>query len=73
MDNNLSKKVCFPVNQYGWILLFQVLGKTIVRTCKMSKVKRISDETNQHKMFEFECESGVKVKSKFYDTSKFWE
>ncbi len=73
-DNNSIKKVCFPVNEHGWILLFQLLGKkTILRASDIKQKGRISDETNQHRMFECECEGGVKVKSKFYDTSNFIE
>jgi len=71
-NNNLDKRVCFPINEHGWILLFELFGKkTILRACDIKNKGRVSDNTNQHRMLEIECEGGVKVKSKFYDTSLF--
>jgi len=66
-----SSEVCFPINEYGWILLFQKLGKVVARASKFSRVKRISDEISQHRVFEIELEGGVRVRSKLYDTSDF--
>lgn len=71
----MVKKICFPINEHGWILLFEVLGKkTIIcsETIRQPKnKKRKSDRTNQHRMVQLECEGGVKVKSKYYDISSF--
>lgn len=68
--------VRFPINEHGWVLLFQKLGKTIVRAEKVkfdpNPGRRVSDEGNQHRMFHIECEGGVKVKSKQYDTSSLY-
>lgn len=71
---NLPKRISFPVNEHGWILLFQVFGKkTIVRAYDSKDKGRKSDEETQHRMVEFEFEGGVKVRSKLYDTSEFPE
>lgn len=72
-NNFKPKKISFPVNEHGWVLLFEVFGKkTIVRSYdgKVNR-NRVSDEDTQHRMFEVECEGGVKVKSKLIDISKF--
>lgn len=67
-----KRKIWFPVNEHGWILLFEILGKkTILRAYDIKDKGRKSDETNQHRMHEVECEGGVKVKPKLYDISKF--
>lgn len=69
-----DKHITFPVNKHGWVLLFELFGKkTLLRAYKVKNKGRLSDETTQHRMFEVECEGGVKVKSKQYDTSKFTE
>ena len=73
MIDNSQKKVCFPVNEHNWILVFQKLGKVTIRASKIKDKGRKSDETTQHRMFELECEGGVKIKSKLYDTSDFFE
>ena len=73
MNNKTIKRVCFSVNEHDWILLFQKLGKTILRAYKIKDKGRISNESSQHRMFEIECEGGVKIKSKYYDTSDFLE
>ena len=70
--NDNQQIVSFPVNENGWILLFQVLGKkTILRATKIKNKGRVSDENNQHRMEEIEAEGGTKVKSKLYDISNF--
>jgi hypothetical protein len=69
--NNNKKTISFSINEYGWILLFQKLGKTILRAEKIKNRGRVSDESSQHRMFEIEAEGGVKVRSKLYDISKF--
>ncbi len=75
IQGSQSKHVRFPVNEHGWVLLFQKLGKTVIRAEKVifDKNKRVADETSGHRMFHIECEGGVKVKSKLYDTSSFVE
>jgi len=70
-EKNNEKTITFSINEYGWILLFQRLGKTILRAQKIKDKGRISDENSQHRMFEIEAEGGVKVRSKIYDISKF--
>ena len=70
----LPKRISFPVNEHGWVLLFQVFGKkTILRAYDAKDKGRKSDDTTQHRMCEFEFEGGVKVRSKLYDTSLFPE
>lgn len=71
MAEEESKKVSFPVNEHGWIMLSQVLGKVVMRAHKVGKPKRKSETHNQHRAFEFECEGAVEVRSKLYDTSHF--
>jgi len=67
-----QKKVSFPVNENGWVLLFPVFGhKTIIRTTDYKDKGRSNDKDNQHRAYELECEGAVKVRSKLYDTSKF--
>ncbi|MFA5072162.1 MAG: hypothetical protein WC511_07485 [Candidatus Pacearchaeota archaeon] len=63
-------KICFPINEHGWVLLFQLLGKTILCAEKV-KNKGYQSDTNGHRICFLECEGGVKVKSKIYDISKF--
>lgn len=66
-------QVSFPINEYGWILLFEKLGTVIMRatTIKLrTKKRRISDDSD-HSCDEIEAKGGAKVKSKLYDTSKF--
>ena len=70
-QDSKPKHVKFPVNEHGWVLLFPIFGKTILRTTRYKDKGRKNDTDNQHRMFELECEGGVKVKSKLYDTSKF--
>jgi hypothetical protein len=68
----IQKKITFPVNEHGWVLLFQLFGhKTIVHTIDYKDKGRVSDEDNQHRCHELICEGGVKVRSKMYDTSEF--
>lgn len=66
-----KRKICFSVNEHGWILLFQLLGKTVLCAEKIKNKGYQSDATNQHRMCVIECEGGVKVKPKLYDISKF--
>ena len=66
-----DRKISFYVNTHGWVLISQLLGKIILRAHKVKSKGMKSDEDNQHRCFEFECEGSVKVKSKLYDTSKF--
>lgn len=67
-----EKKISFPVNEHGWVLLFRLFGKkTIVRATTVRDKGRTSDPDNGHRAFELECEGSVKVKSKYYDTSDF--
>lgn len=74
MDNiTQRKRVCFPINEHGWILLWERLGKTILRTTSYKDRGRINCETSGHRYFQIECEGGVMVKSKLFDTSQFWE
>ena len=70
MDNK-KRKICFPINEHNWILLFQLLGKTILCAERVKNKGYHSDENNQHRMCVIECEGGVKVRSKIYDISKF--
>ena len=67
------KKVCFPVNENGWILLFQKMGKTILRTTNYKDKGRVNCGTSGHRYFQLECEGGTMIKSKLYDTANFWE
>jgi len=73
-QNNKLKKIWFPVNEHGWVLLFQRFGKkTIVRTIDYKDRGRTNDLDNQHRAIDLECEGGVRVRSKYYNTSEFLE
>jgi len=71
------EKVFFPVNEHGWILLFEILGsKILLRTHKLKpfpKKQPISDEHSQHRVFQYKIEGSVRVFSTRYDTSSFVE
>ena len=74
MNNIIQRKrVFFSVNENGWILLFEKLGKIILRTTNYKDKGRINCETSGHRYFQIECEGGTMVKSKLFDTSKFSE
>lgn len=69
------EKIFFPVNEHGWIFLFEILGsKILLRTLKLKKYPKkqpISDECNQHRTFQYEIEGSTRVHSKYYNTSDF--
>lgn len=70
--NNVEKKIVFPVNEHGWVLLFRLFGhKTIIRAHKIKDRGRTPDPDNGHRAFELECEGSVKVRPKLYDISQF--
>ena len=69
--NGKKKKICFPINENGWILLFPLLGKTILCAQRIKNKGYKSDKNNQHRICFAECEGGVKVKPKTFDISKF--
>ena len=66
-------RISFPVNEHGWVLLFESLGggKILLRCSKYKDRGRKNDENNQHRMYELEVEGGTKVQSKLYDISNF--
>ena len=66
-----QRTVKFKVNDQGWVMLSDLLGKVKLRTTKHSKPKRISDEINQHRCFEFVCEGALRVQSKLLDIDEF--
>lgn len=68
-----KERVCFRVNEHGWILLSELLGKIILRAHKVRDKGRTSDPDTQHRAFEFEFNKSVKIKSKLFDTSGFIE
>lgn len=72
--SNEMKQVSFAVNEYDWILLWEKLGTVVMRatTIKYTKNKKLSDEVSQHRCDEAEAKGGVRVRSKLYDTSKFF-
>lgn len=73
--NGDRKQVSFAVNEHNWILLFEKLHTVIMRatTIKLlTKNKKISDDSGD-RCDEVEARGGVKVRSKLYDTSKFFE
>ncbi len=67
----VQKKVSFAVNDQGWVMVSDLLGKTVLRATSYKDKGIISDEINQHRCFELHCEGTVRVKSKLYDISKF--
>jgi len=66
-----QRTVKFTVDDNGWIMLSERLGKIKMRAHKLGKQKRVNDEVNQHTSFEMTCEGTVRVQSKLYDTSEF--
>lgn len=67
------RKISFKVNEQGWVMLSDLLGKVRLRATKYKEKGRVSDEINQHRCFELECEGTVRVQSKLYDISSFTE
>lgn len=65
------ERVYFPINEYGWILLFEKLHTVTMRATSIklkTKNKKISDDSGD-RCDEAEAKGGVKVKSKCYNTS----
>ena len=67
------EKISFPVNEHGWILLFEKLvgSKVVVHATKIKflhQEKRWPAE-NGHRGQEVEADTSVMVRSKYYDTS----
>ena len=71
----MNKEITCELNEHGWLLLFRTLGsKIVLRTYKVKpkKIKRISDEENQHRMFEINVEGGLKARPKLgWNTTNF--
>ena len=71
MSSDNNRKITFSVNEQGWVMLSDLLGKVKLRTTDYREKGRVSDEVNQHRCFELHCEGSVRVTSKLYDISKF--
>ncbi|MEK7134416.1 MAG: hypothetical protein AAB819_01685 [Patescibacteria group bacterium] len=71
MADQFKRKISFGVNDQGWVMLSDLLGKVVLRATKIKDKGRVSDEINQHRCFEYECEGTVRVQSKLYDISEF--
>lgn len=67
----LPRKITLNVNEQGWVMLSEVLGKVRLRATKVIDKGRVSDEINQHRCYELHCEGTVRVTSKLYDISNF--
>ena len=65
------QKVCFRIDDEGWIYLSEILGKIILRAHWAKVKKRSSDKKTQHRAFEYEFNTTVKVKSKLFDITDF--
>ena len=62
-------RISFRVHN-GWAMISELFSdKVRIRATSVSKTKRVSDEHNQHRCNEFECEGTVKIQPKRYDIS----
>ncbi|XOB46613.1 MAG: hypothetical protein ACKKMV_00300 [Candidatus Nealsonbacteria bacterium] len=67
------KRVCFNIDDKGWIYLSDKIGKITLRAYKMGKIRKKATKGTSHRAFEFDCWKTVKVKSKQFDISQFTE
>jgi len=66
-----QESIAFRV-QHGWAMVSELFGdKVRIRATKIGKAYRVSDEHNQHRCNEFECEGTVRVQPKRIDISEF--
>ena len=69
LSQQKPKKICFRVDDKEWIYLSEILGKIILHAHWKKEKRRVSDKKTQHRTFEYEFDTTVKVKSKLHNLS----